>query len=137
MKNKLILLPALALLLMSFARPDKEFKVYQFPQNMTPRIDGDFSDWDIVPDSFTVGVNELVNTEYGVGIDQDPKDFDLNVKVAWVKDLNRLYFYIDAYDDYWDFIDPVMRQDIFEAGCRWRMFQEGLSLMIKTETSIR
>ncbi len=45
MKNKLIILPALALLLMSFARPDKEFKVYQFPQNMTPRIDGDFSDW--------------------------------------------------------------------------------------------
>jgi hypothetical protein len=114
MKNKLILIPVLALLTMSFSRHDKEFKVYQFPQNQTPRIDGDFSDWDIVPDSFIVGTNELVNTVFGVGIDQDPKDFDLNVKVAWVKDLNRLYFYVDAYDDYWDFIDPVMRQDIFE-----------------------
>ena len=75
MKNKLIILPALALLLTSFARPDKEFKIYQFPQDQIPRIDGDFSDWSMVPDSFTVGLNELVNTEYGVGKDQDPKGF--------------------------------------------------------------
>jgi hypothetical protein len=114
MKNKLILIPALAILLMSFARPDKEFRIFQFPQDQIPRIDGDFSDWNMVPDSFAIGLNELKNTKIGEGKDLDPRDFNLSVKVGWVKDLNRLYFYIDAYDDYWDFSDPVMRQDIFE-----------------------
>ena len=28
-----------------------DFKVFQFPRNAIPRIDGDFSDWEIVPDS--------------------------------------------------------------------------------------
>ena len=29
-------------------RPDVEFKIFQFPTNMIPRVDGDGSDWDIV-----------------------------------------------------------------------------------------
>lgn len=99
---------------MSFVRSDKEFKIFQFSQNQIPRIDGDFSDWDIVPESYTIGIDELKNTKYGEGKNQDTKDFDLKVKVAWVKDLNRLYFYVNAYDDYWDFRDSELRQDIFE-----------------------
>jgi len=114
MRSKSILLITLAFSLMSFARPEKEFKVFQFPQNQIPRIDGDFSDWKIVPDSYTVGTDELKNTRYGEGKDQDPKDFDLKVKVAWVAGLSRLYFYIDAYDNFWDFSDPGLSQDIFE-----------------------
>ncbi len=105
---------AVALLNVSLVRPDKEFKVFQFPQNQIPRIDGDFSDWKMVPDSYTIGTKELKNTKFGEGQEQDPKDFDLNVKVGWVKDLNRLYFFIEAYDNYWDFDDPVLKQDIFE-----------------------
>ncbi len=104
----------LAALLISFARPEKEFRIFQFPQNQIPRIDGDFSDWSIVPDSYTIGSDELKNTRIGEGIPIDPKDFDLKVKVGWVKDLSRLYFYIDAWDDYWDFSDAALRQDIFE-----------------------
>ena len=30
------------------------FKVFQFPKNQIPRIDGSFEDWDIVPDSYVV-----------------------------------------------------------------------------------
>lgn len=111
-KRTLLVIAAAGLL--SLARPEKEFKIFQFPQNQIPRIDGDFSDWKMVPDSYRIGIEELKNTKFGEGKPQDPKDFDLNVKVGWVKGLNRLYFYIDAYDDYWDFTDPVMRQDIFE-----------------------
>jgi hypothetical protein len=36
------------------------------------------------------------------------------VKVGWVKDLNRLYFFLVAYDNFWDFNDPALKQDIFE-----------------------
>jgi len=114
MNKKAILILILAVGLLSFARPEKEFKIFQFPQNQIPRIDGDFSDWNIVPDSYTIGIEELKNTKFGEGKPQDPKDFDLNVKVGWVKGLNRLYFFIDAYDNFWDFTDPVMRTDIFE-----------------------
>ena len=67
MKNKLylhVLLAAASLLALSFARPDKEFKIYQFPRYQIPRIDGDFSDWKMVPDSFIIGINELENTVY-------------------------------------------------------------------------
>ncbi len=114
LKPQTLLLLIAALGLLSFARPEKEFKIFQFPQNQIPRIDGDFSDWEMVPELYNIGTDELINTRIGEGNPMDPKDFDLNVKVAWVKDLNRLYFYIDAYDNYWDFSDPVMRQDIFE-----------------------
>jgi len=99
---------------MSFARPDKEFKIFQFPQNEIPRIDGDFSDWDMVPESYSIGLDELQNTRFGEGEKLNPADFDIKVKVGWVKNLNRLYFFIDAYDDYWDFDNPGLGQDIFE-----------------------
>src|ERR1035437_7662434 len=68
----------------------------------------------MVPYSYTIGLDELKNTVIGVGNVLDPKDFDLKVKVGWVKDLNRLYFYIDAYDDFWDFNDTALSQDFFE-----------------------
>jgi hypothetical protein len=112
--SRLLVLVALALGSMSLVRPGKEFKIFQFPQDRIPRIDGDFSDWEMVPASYAIGLDELKNTKFGEGKTPDPKDFDIKVKVGWVKDLNRLYFYIDAYDDYWDFSDPALRQDIFE-----------------------
>lgn len=114
MKYKISILFLISAFLLSFVRPDKEFRIFQFPQNQIPRIDGDFSDWSIVPESYAIGINELKNTEHGEGKNQDANDFDLKVKVAWVKDLNRLYFYIDAYDDFWDFNDRALQQDIFE-----------------------
>jgi hypothetical protein len=98
----------------AFSRPDTVFKVFQFPQNQIPRIDGVFNDWEMVPDSFAIGLDQLKDTEAGKGFDLDPRDFDIDVKVGWVKGLNRLYFYIEAYDDSWDFEDPALRQDIFE-----------------------
>lgn len=103
-----------SILFLSFARPEKEFKIFQFPQDQIPRIDGDFSDWNMLPESYTIGLSELKNTRFGEGNKLDPKDFDLKVKVGWAKGLNRLYFYIDAWDDYWDFRDTGLRQDIFE-----------------------
>ena len=34
-------------------RTDTEFKVFQFPANMIPRIDGKVDDWAMVPDMVT------------------------------------------------------------------------------------
>ena len=98
----------------AFARPEKEFKVFQFPRTAIPRIDGVFSDWDMVPETYAVGLSELFDTHGGRGADLDSTEFDLTVKVGWVKGENRLYFYVEAYDDCWDFSDKGLRQDIFE-----------------------
>ena len=46
-------------------RPEITFKVFQFPPNMIPRIDGNDDDWAMVPDSYAIGMDQLVDTEAG------------------------------------------------------------------------
>jgi hypothetical protein len=94
-------------------RPGTTFKVFQFPANMIPRIDGETDDWKMVPDDYAIGMDQMVD-ESNRDHKPDLKDFDLKVKVGWVKGLNRLYFLYEAYDDYWDFANPGLNQDIFE-----------------------
>lgn len=99
------------------ARNGKIFKIFQFPRNQMPRIDGDKSDWEIVPKSYTYGTDLLNDTEDGIGTDIDPKDLDVKVTIGWVKGLNRIYFLYEAYDDFWDFerFNPEgYMNDIFE-----------------------
>lgn len=95
-------------------RPDIEFKVFQFPHDMIPRIDGDTSDWDMVTDEYIIGSDQLTdNKSEGELKDRmDPADLDVRVRVGWVKGLNRLYFLYEAYDDYWNMY--YKRGDIFE-----------------------
>jgi hypothetical protein len=104
----LLVAPALAL-----DRPGTTFQVFQFPANQIPRIDGDPSDWNIVPDSYAIGMDQLVD-DSKKDHKPDPKDLDVKVKVGWVKGLNRLYFLYEAYDNYWDFAKPGLHNDIFE-----------------------
>jgi len=89
------------------------FKVFQFPRTMIPRIDGEFTDWDIVPDSYAVGIEEMWD-DSGQHQTVDRKTLDIRVKVGWVKGLNRLYFLYEAYDDYWDFDQLGLRNDTYE-----------------------
>lgn len=89
------------------------FKVFQFPRNQIPRIDGDFSDWDIVPDSYVVGMDQMWD-DSGKHKGLAPESLDIKVKVGWVEGLNRLYFMYEAYDDFWDFNQLALRNDTFE-----------------------
>lgn len=97
-------------------RPEITFKIFQFPPNMIPRIDGNADDWAMVPDSYAIGMDQLEDTEApgGHGADRNPKDLDVKVKVGWVKGLNRLYFLYQASKGYWDFSRPDLHNDIFE-----------------------
>jgi hypothetical protein len=104
----LSLLPARA-----FDRPEVTFKVFQFPPNMIPRIDGDPSDWDIVPDSYAVDGSQLLDDE-GPRLPPDPKVCDVKVKVGWVKGMNRLYFLYEATKSSWDFASTGLNNDTFE-----------------------
>src|ERR1039458_8111163 len=66
-------------------RPDVTFKIFQFPPDKIPRIDGNPDDWSIVPDSYSIGMDQLMDTEEGHGMNHDPKNLDVKVKVGWVK----------------------------------------------------
>lgn len=111
-------MPCIALLLAVVAmsaepaRPGVEYKIFQFPADQIPRIDGSAEDWGIVPDSYAIGMGQMRETV--VGIEHDPADLDVTVRVGWVKGLNQLYFLYEASDDYWDFARRDLHNDIFE-----------------------
>ena len=88
-------------------------KVFQFPSDQIPRIDGKDDDWAIVPESYTITLADMHDDQH-IHAKPDPKDLDIHVKVGWVKGLNRLYFLYEAYDNYWDFADPGLHNDTFE-----------------------
>ena len=93
---------------------DTIYPIFQFPQNKMPRIDGDFSDWNLVPDTYEIGLDQMKESINGIGFNLDAADLDIKVKVGWVKDLNRLYFYVEVFDDFWEFEQLDIKQDIFE-----------------------
>jgi PKD domain-containing protein len=108
-----ILLAASSIRSFAIDQPGTTYKVFQFPANSIPRIDGNADDWAMVPDSYVVGMDQLHN-DSNKDEKPDPKNLDVHVKVGWVKGLNRLYFLYEAYDNYWDFADPGLRNDTFE-----------------------
>lgn len=118
MKYKILVISVL-LLFSTFSRaqlvrPDVEFKIFQFPANMIPRIDAETDDWNMVDGNYIIGTDQLSETDYGIGTNIDTKDIDVKVRVGWVKGLNRLYFLYEAYDEFWDFAENGRHSDILE-----------------------
>jgi hypothetical protein len=112
-KYSIFLILAFLFSLKSQAQEDRGYKIYQFPANMIPRIDGNTDDWDDFPEEYVVGTDQLWDDSKHYP-EVDPKNLDVKVRVAWVKGLNRLYFLYEAYDNYWDFSLPGLHNDIFE-----------------------
>lgn len=115
LENKYILVLILLLLatVQTWSQDTRAFKIFQFPANKIPTIDGNPDDWKMVPKSYIVGMDQLWD-DSGKQPKADPKNLDVSVKVAWVKGLNRLYFLYEAYDNYWDFSLTGLHNDIFE-----------------------
>jgi len=112
-RHSLLFAALLAIPALAADRPGVTFKVFQFPPDQIPRIDGNADDWKIVPDDYAIGMDQLVDDTHK-DRKPDPKDLDVKVKVGWVKGENRLYFLYEAYDNYWDFGQPGLHNDIFE-----------------------
>ena len=94
-------------------RTNEFFKVFQFPADKIPRIDGETNDWDMVPESYVIGTSQLVD-DNGKHLVTDASTPKIRVKVGWVRGLNRLYFLYEADDDYWDFSQPDLHNDTLE-----------------------
>lgn len=97
----------------NFGQEKRSYKIFQFPANQIPRIDGIDDDWSIVPDDYTVGIDQLWD-DSGKHEKINRQNLDVKVKVGWVNGMNRLYFLYEAYDDYWDFSLPTLHNDTFE-----------------------
>lgn len=89
------------------------YRVFQFPPDRIPRIDGDGSDWSIVPDSYVIISDSLIdNTGHYASL--NPKTSYAKVKVGWVKGMNCLFFLVELWDDCWIFDKHPRNSDIFE-----------------------
>ena len=64
----------------AFQSRDTIYPIFQFPQHKMPRIDGDFSDWNLVPDTYAIGLDQMKESMNGIGFDFDPTDLDVNRK---------------------------------------------------------
>lgn len=95
------------------AQDTGRYRIFQFPSDQIPRIDGDDADWQMVPASYTIGMDQLWDDSHKHS-QADPRNLDVRVKVGWVKGMNRLYFLYEAYDNYWDFSRTDLHNDIFE-----------------------
>ena len=75
------------------------YPVFQFPDDLLPVMDGDLSDWDIVPESYWTDTYDLMETVRGLGTDFDVEDLSVLTAVGWNNTQNRLYFVVKGHDD--------------------------------------
>jgi hypothetical protein len=89
------------------------FFAAQFPDNGVPTIDGDPSDWDIVPESpYHIRTDRMSAADASIGLfergSSDPSDLNMDSVIGWNESSNRLYFLVSVFDD----IHNVDRDDV-------------------------
>ncbi len=90
------------------------FGVWEWPSGWLPTMDGDISEWEIIPEWLWITPYTLDNDGnplfHGTGgghrgldgTDSDPSDLSIRVAVAWNDQFDRLYFAQERYDDSFD-----------------------------------
>ncbi len=85
--------------------PGELFFAAQFPDNLVPQMDGDLSDWDIVPidGPYWIGNDRLyspVADIQPVGRGEiDASDINIRNIIGWNDNLNKLYFATSVFDN--------------------------------------
>jgi len=74
------------------------YPAYQFPDVLVPTIDGDLSDWDIVPEAYRVPIG-MFRDRVGGMTEPDTTDLNAWVAVGWNPTTNRLYVACWRYDN--------------------------------------
>ena len=113
----LIIAPILALFFISTtpARahfPENQvYKIFQFPDDHIPQMDGDLADWDIVPNDYIYDYTYYAEVHRD-SAEQDHADHHVKrVTVGWNDTHNRLYFMAEVYDDVFRFEKPPAHLD--------------------------
>ncbi len=69
----------------SISQIDSTLKIFQFPADKIPRIDGDPSDWDMVPSDYIIGNDQLRDDTKKHPV-LDTMNINVKVKVGWVRE---------------------------------------------------
>ena len=101
------------------AQTDVRYKVYQFPDDKLPVLDGNLDEWKNIPDTYIIGADQLLDERLDADAQKPAKeDLDVEVIVGWNNTTNRIYFMVKKYDDFNNFNRPNLAQiqgdDIFE-----------------------
>ncbi len=89
------------------------FFAAQFPDEAVPSIDGDPSDWDIVPETpYHIRNDRMQGSDPSIGLrdpgSTDPSDLSMNSVIGWNESANKVYFLVEVFDD----IHNVDRDDV-------------------------
>ena len=94
------------------------YKIYQFPDNGLPVLDGNLDEWNNIPRDYVIDTSHIFDSVRGNGFNIPPEDLQVEVIVGWNKTTNRIYFMVKQYDDFHNFNRPNLAQiqgdDIFE-----------------------
>lgn len=76
------------------------YKAFPFGDDQIPTMDGDLSDWDIVPEEYLLDLTDHEEVRAKLFDQYDRTDLDIKrVAVGWNDRSNRLYFMAEVYDD--------------------------------------
>ena len=86
------------------APPGELYFAVQFPDNLVPTMDGDLSDWDVVPiDPYTIRNDRLyspVADIQPVGRGEiDVSDINIRHLIGWNDSSNKLYYMTEVFDN--------------------------------------
>ena len=106
--------------------------IWQWPANQVPVLDGDLSEWSVIPDDYTFTTDEAVAqfTPGDAFVTSDVPDLasiDFSVTPSYVNGGTRLYYGYERFDDKWtsdDDIEIVIDGD-HSGGTFWT--EEGMS----------
>jgi hypothetical protein len=118
--KKTVLLAVLAsfsLASVAFAHLPADFTYFsvQLPDTYLPILDGDLSEWDIVPDAYVIPTEEMYEQLAGLGkggAGVDLSDMALRSCCGWNDSTNRLYFMSEVFDD-------IHQTDRADPQCNW------------------
>ena len=90
--------------------------LFQWPAGQAPMLDGDLSEWDIVPDDYYVPFDSHFEYYLGLGLENDESNLSFRTVAGWSAGTNRLYFMMERFDNYWD-RNGVGAVDAFDDSC--------------------
>ena len=105
--RKLFALAAAALMLTSTASmahfPEGQiFGAWQWPSDPLPNLDGDISEWNVLPAELWIDIFQTEVAEGDIGREIDTANLNFRVAVGWNDELDRVYYVYDRFDDIWD-----------------------------------
>ena len=94
---------ALANVVSAHVPEDKILGAWQWPTSHLPVLDGDISEWEVLPEELWIEINERdFGGDLGTTKEIDVSDMWFRVAISWHDETDRLYYVIDRFDDLWD-----------------------------------